>query len=267
MNASINYKSALEFELAAYKPPSGLERNYTQTWEIINQELLEDEDFGMQLKRGGFLKDVVGQIQGQSNDELKQMIAAFNFVRITMKWDNRNRIYLSQNLRSAFEKKSGSSAEINLLLVTLLKELGFKSDPVILSTRNNGFIHPAQIMIDQFNYVIAMVNIGDKTYLLDATEKEGSYNLLPPRCINGQGRIISETKTDWIDLNPAQRYEFTNVIKASIGVDGVIKANMLRSFRNYAALNKRIEIKGSNDNEEYIRNMESMNKGMIVNKF
>ncbi len=151
--------------------------------------------------------------------------------------------------------------------MTLLKELGFKSDPVILSTRNNGFIHPAQIMIDQFNYVIAMVNIGDKTYLLDATEKDGSYNLLPPRCINGQGRIISETKTDWIDLNPAQRYEFTNVIKASIGVDGVIKANMLRSFRNYAALNKRIEIKGSNDNEEYIRNMESMNKGMIVKKF
>ena len=64
--------------------------------------------------------------------------------------------------------------------MTLLRELGLQSDPVILSTRSNGAIHPAQIMVNQFNYVIASVNIGDKTYLLDATEKEGSYNLLPP---------------------------------------------------------------------------------------
>jgi hypothetical protein len=267
MNASVNYKSALEFELASFRPPSGMVNNYTQSWEKINKDLMEDEDFGMQLKRGGFLKEVVGQIKVSGRDELNQMIAAFNYVRTTMKWDNRNRIYLSESLRSAFEKKSGSSAEINLLLVTLLRELGFKSNPVILSTRNNGFIFPAQIMINQFNYVIASVTIGEKTYLLDATEKDGSYNLLPPRCINGQGRIISETKTDWIELNPAQRYEFTNVIKASIGADGVITANMRRSFGNYAALNKRVEIKGSKDNEEYIRNMESMNKGMVVNNY
>ncbi len=165
------------------------------------------------------------------------------------------------------KRRQAAHADINLLLVTLLRELGLQSNPVILSTRSNGAIHPAQIMVNQFNYVIASVNIGDKTYLLDATEKDGSYNLLPPRCINGQGRIISETKTDWIDLNPAQRYEFTNVIKATIGPDGLITGNMQRSFGNYAALNKRIEVEGSKDNDEYIRNMESNNKGLTVHKF
>jgi hypothetical protein len=267
MNAMINYQSAMEFELASYKPPQGMVNNYTSTWEKINQDLMDDEDFGVQLKRGGFLKDVVGQLKVPSNDPLKKMISAFNYVRNTMKWDNRNRVYLTQNLRNVYEKKAGSSADINLLLVTLMRELGLQSNPVILSTRNNGAIHPAQIMVNQFNYVIASVNIGDKTYLLDATEKDGSYNLLPPRCINGQGRIISETKTDWIDLNPSQRYEFTNVIKATIGPDGLITGNMQRSFGNYAALNKRIEIRGSKDNEEYIRNMESSNKGLTVQKY
>jgi hypothetical protein len=267
MNAMINYQSALEFELASYKPPAGMVNNYTQTWEKINEDLMDDEDFGLQLKRGGFLKDVVTQLKVPADDQVKQMIAAFNFVRNTMKWDNRNRVYLTQNLRNVFEKKAGSSADINLLLVTLLRELGLQSNPVILSTRNNGAIHPAQIMVNQFNYVIASVNIGDKTYLLDATEKDGSYNLLPPRCINGQGRIISETKTNWIDLNPAQRYEFTNVIKATIGSDGLITGNMQRSFGNYAALNKRIEIRGSKDNDEYIRKLESSNKGLTVQKY
>jgi hypothetical protein len=267
MNATINYKSALEFELASYTPPSGMANNYSQSWEIINDDLMLDEDFGMQLKRGGFLKDVVVQLKVPSDDPVNQMIAAFNYVRNTMKWDNLNRVYLTHNLRSVFDKKSGSSAEINLLLVTLLREMGLQANPVILSTRSNGVIHPAQIMVNQFNYVIASVNIGDKVYLLDATEKEGSYNLLPPRCINGQGRIISETKTDWIDLNPTQRYEFTNIIKASIGTDGIITGNMNRMFGNYAALKKRLEIKGSKDNEEYIRNLESSNKGLTVHDF
>jgi hypothetical protein len=267
MNASINYQSAMEFELASYTPPKGMVNNYTQTWEKINEELMEDEDFGLQLKRGGFLKDVVVQIQTTSRDPVKEMIAAFNHVRNTMKWDNRNKVYVTRNLKSAYEEKSGSSADINLLLVTLLRELGLNSNPIILSTRNNGAIHPAQIMVNQFNYVIASVNIGDKTYLLDATEKDGSYNLLPPRCINGQGRIISETKTDWIELSAAQRYEFTNVIKAVIGPDGMITGNMQRSFGNYAALNKRIEVRGNKDNDEYIRNMESNNKGLTVHNF
>jgi hypothetical protein len=268
MNAVINYQSALEFELASYKPPQGMVNNYSQTWEKINEDLMEDEDFGLQLKRGGFLKDVVAQLKLSSGgDQLKEMAAAFNYVRNTMKWDNRNRVYLTQNLKNVFEKKAGSSADINLLLVTLMREMGLNSNPVILSTRNNGSIHPAQIMVNQFNYVIASVNIGDKTYLLDATEKDGSYNLLPPRCINGQGRIISETKTDWIDLNPTQRYEFTNVIQATIGPDGMITGNMQRSFGNYAALNKRIEVRGNKDNDEYIRNLESSNKGLTVNNF
>jgi len=267
MNAMVNYQSALEFELASYAPPRGMVNNYTQTWEKINEELMQDEDFGLQLKHGGFLKDVVAQLKVTSNDQARQMIAAFDYVRNTMKWDNRHRVYLSQNLRNVYEKQADGSDYINLLLVTLLRELGLPSNPVILSTRNNGSVHPAQIMINQFNYVIASVNIGDKTYLLDATEKDGSYNLLPPRCINGQGRIISETRTDWIELNSAQRYEFTNVIKAAIGADGVITGNMQRSFVNYAALNKRVEIKGSKDKEEYIRNMESSNKGLTVRNF
>ncbi len=74
--------------------------NYTQTWEKINEDLMEDEDFGLQLKRGGFLKDVVAQLKVPSGDQVKQMIAAFNYVRNTMKWDNRNRVYLTQNLRN-----------------------------------------------------------------------------------------------------------------------------------------------------------------------
>lgn len=267
MNALINYLTAMEFELAAYNPPAGLSHNYTQTWEKINEELLADEDFGLQLKRGGFLKDVVSQIKSMHSDPVNQMIASFEYVRNSMKWDERNRIYATQGLRSAFDRKSGSAADINLMLVTLLKEMGLQADAVILSTRSNGMIHPAQIMVNQFNYVIAYAKIGENTYLMDATEKVCPHNMLPTRCINGQGRIISENQAGWIDLNSSQRYEYTNIVNTAIKTDGTITGKMQRTFGNYAAMEKRTEVKNSKDNDEYIRSVENNNKGLTVTNY
>jgi hypothetical protein len=181
-----------------------------------------------------------------------------------MKWDGRHRLYVTQGLRNAYEKKSGSCADINLTLVALLRELGIESDPVILSTRSNGMIHPAQIMLGQFNYVIATARIGDKTYLLDATEKNCPFTVLPDRCINGQGRVVSETKAGWIDLNPTQKYEYTCMATLALDTDGLLKGNMQRSYGNYAALDQRNEVLDSKDKDEYMRNVENDNKGLTV---
>ena len=267
MNALLNYLSALEFELASYNPPSGMQHNYTGTWEKINEELLQDEDFGLQLKRGGFLKDIAFKIKSAGSAPVEQMAAAHAYIRNTMKWDGRSRVYVTTNLRTAFDGTAGSSSDINLMLVALLREMGIESDPVILSTRSNGMVHPAQIMINQFNYVIVSATIADKTYLLDATEKSCNYNILPPRCINGEGRIISEKKPGWIDINSTQRYEFTNMINVTIGDDGTFNGNMQRLFGNYAALEKRLEIGEKKDHDEYIRDLETNNKGLAVDNY
>jgi hypothetical protein len=267
MNAPINYQSAMELELSSFKLPAGTLNIYTQTWEEINKELLQDDNFGLLIKRGGFLKDYIAPLKAANKDSLKLMVSAYNFIRNEMKWDGRNRIFATQGLRNAFDKKSGNSADINLMLVTLLKELGYTANPVIISTRSNGVIHPAQIMIGQFNYVIASARIGEDTYLLDATEKGCPYNLLPTRCINGQGRIISENSPGWIELNVTQRYERTNMITAAIDAEGQLSGKIQHLYGNFAALEKRIEVKGKKDNEDYIRNLENENQGLTIREY
>jgi hypothetical protein len=267
MNALLNYLSAIEFELASYKPPSGMQHNYTTTWEKINEELLRDEDFGLQLNRGGFMKDKALKIKAAFSNPVEQMAAAHAYIRNTMKWDGRNRMYVTSSLKNAFDAAAGSSSDINLMLVAMLREMGIASDPVILSTRNNGIVHPAQIMVNQFNYVIASATIADKTYLLDATDKLCNHNMLPPRCINGEGRIISESKPGWIDINSAQRYEFTNMINVKIVNDGTFSGSMQRQFGNYAALEKRREVGGKKDHDEYVRDLETNFKGLAIDHF
>ncbi len=195
------------------------------------------------------------------------MIAAHEYVRNNMKWDGRNRIYTTKTIREAFEKKSGSSADINLMLVALLKEIGIDCDPVMISTRSNGMINPAIIMTSQFNYVAAMAKIGEKTYILDATEKMCPYYVLPERCINGQGRIVSESKPGWTDLNTTQKHEYTNMTNVAISADGTLSGKVQRMFVNYAAVDQRNEIKARKDHDEYVRELENDFKGLTIKSF
>ncbi len=267
MNSTSNYVSSLEFELATYKPKYGMVKDFTKSWESINKELLDDEDFGLQLKRGGVLKDIAMSIKAANETPEQQMAAAFVQIRDAMKWNGLNRIYVTESIRKAWDNKSGSSADINLTLVALLKEMGIDADPVIISTRSNGTIHPAQIMLGQFNYVIASVKIGDNIYLMDATEKTCSSNMLMPRCINGQGRVISEIRQGWIDLNSTQRYEHTTFSQVALTGDGIIKGKIENIYGNYAALDKRMTIKAKKDEEEYIRSIEDSHKGMHIQNY
>ena len=267
MNAFKNYIGTIKFELASYKPTLGVNYDFTETWEKINEQLLSIEDFGLQLRRGGFMKEVVTEIQYSNKDMLNQLIAAYEFTRNNLKWNSQNHIFITGSLRSVFERKSGSSADINMFLVTLLKELGIDCDPVILSTRDHGVVQPAQIMLDQFDYVIACAKIGNSTFLMDATEKVCPYNILPSRCINGQGRIISEKSPGWIDLNNSHGFEYTNATNASISANGIIKAIVQRKYAYYAGLDKRNEVSTKADHDEYIKTLESTYKGLSVTKY
>lgn len=266
MNAVKNYVSSIEFELGAFNPPQGMTTNFYNSWVKVNEELLKDDQFGIQLKHSGFLKDYVNAIQASTPDSMIKMITAFNFVKHRMRWNNANSFYVSKSLKDAFDKQTGNSADINLLLVLMLKELGLDADPVILSTRENGQLHPAQIMLNKFNYVIAKCTIGQKTYLLDATEKNCPYTLLPYRCLNGTGRIISNKKTDWIDLNSRQKYDYTSMFDLSIGTDGRISGSMNIVLNNYAALVYRNDILSKNSQEDYARDFENENPGVALSK-
>lgn len=261
MNTASNYTSAIEFELSSYKPPYGVIQNFTNTWEEINKDLMEDEDFGLQLNRTGFLKDEVQSVNyGSPFDKMK---AAFAVVRNHMKWDGRNRLY-SDGIRSAWDKQSGSCADINLALVVLLRQLGLEATPVILSTRSNGMINPSQIMLGQFNYVIAMATIDGKNYMLDATEKACPWFMLPPRCINGQGRIIASGKTDWVDLNTSQKWEEAELLDLALATDGTMSGNISYTYSNYAALMQRSKIKVEARQEDFISKLENENPGLII---
>ncbi|MFA6403427.1 MAG: DUF3857 domain-containing protein [Salinivirgaceae bacterium] len=247
-----NYISCLQFELGSIKWPNQPVKNYTSTWEALGKELMDDPDFGSRATAGGIIKDELTLIETLNTTPEAKIDAAYQLIRSKMSWDGRNSIY-SFDHNKAWKEGKGSSGDINLLLVSALSRLGFEANPVILSTRSNGFVHPAQIILDQFNYVIAAVKLNDKLILLDATDKKVPFGILPERCLNGQGRMIDEKGGSWVDIKPLASQKQIVQVKMNLKPDGSLDGTITEKYEGYAAIDKRNELSFYTSDADYLK--------------
>ena len=132
---------------------------------------MKAEYFGEDLtKENGWLKDDVKNAVKDETDPLKKAKNIYEFIRDNYTCTDYSAVYLSQSIKKTNQLKKGNVADINMLLVAALRIAGFDANPVLLSTREHGKTYDMYPLLDKFNYVIAQVNINDKTYLLDAAD-------------------------------------------------------------------------------------------------
>lgn len=234
-----DYVAKMEFELSSTQFPGSGFKNYANSWESLNARLLENESFGLQLSRSGFLKEMVSVIKASSKDTLQQIDMAYNLIKKSMTWNNVETFYVESNLKKALEAKTGNVSDINMLLVALLRDLGYDANPVILSTRENGRILESTVLLSKFNYVIAQVDIGGRDLLLDATALQTSTGILPVRCLNGQGRLISKKNPRWIDLKSSYKFSETSIINLTLSSDGNAKGDLSINHLGYNNVSER----------------------------
>ncbi len=170
------------------------------TWRSAAKTLLERDDFGGVLTRDNFWMDdeVKEVIRGCHSDELK-VYAIYSYVRdnfntVSEKGYSKNGLYVLSPLKDVFRSKQGNVAEINLLLIAMLRKAGISADPLILSTRENGVANASYPLINEYNYVICIVSVGDHMIKLDASQPYNGFNQLPTLCYNGWGHLVNETK-------------------------------------------------------------------------
>ena len=257
MTAPSNFKSAVYFELSDVQNLNGGKTSYTKTWKDIDYELSSDKSLGSQMKRKDVFKDLIPEITKGATDDLEKAKAIFNYIKKQIKWDNYYGKYSQDNIKKALETRSGNVADVNLSLIAALSAANLDAEAVILSTRDNGTVNKLYPVISDFNYLIAKVNIGDKSYLLDATEPLLPFGLLPLRCINDQGRVINLKKPSyWIDLKASQKTVTNYILTGKMTTDGKILGTLTTHTTGYAAFNKRKEILRYNSPDEYVEKLD-----------
>ncbi|MCX2574271.1 DUF3857 domain-containing protein [Pedobacter sandarakinus] len=257
MTAPSNFKSAIYFELSDFTNPNGGKTSYTKTWKDVDFELTSDKSFGGQMKRKDIYTSLLPSIIKNASGELEKAQAIYNYVRKQIKWNDYYGVFSEDNIKKALENRSGSVADINLNLIAALSAANLDAEAVILSTRENGNINKLYPVISNFNYVVAKVNIGDKSYLLDASEPLLPFGLLPLRCINDQGRVINLKKASyWIDMKASQKAITSYVLLGKLTNEGKIVGTLTTHTQGYAAYNKRKEINRSGSVDEFVEKLD-----------
>jgi hypothetical protein len=195
-----DYETRSKWELWHSYRQTGYIHYRLDTWVEMNDKMLESELFGMQLIKHFNYLPIFDSILQDKNSSREKMIAIYNFVSQTMNWNGKYSVYLYNGLTEPFNKKSGTSSEINMLMIYLLKRAGLDADPVLLRTSDLGMAETVYPVHNQFNHVIAMVSIEGQIYLLDAIDPSRPFNILPEKDLFTKGWIVNKNNYGWLNL-------------------------------------------------------------------
>ena len=236
MGAAEDYMQRLEFQLSQFDMGNGEVRDLRTKWsDVIENELKKPEDFGMQLEKEVTAADEIVSQAKQMPDAESKIRFIYNYVRRNLNWNGGESIYAFEGISKALEKKTGSSGDINLLLINLLKKAGVKVSPILFSTRDNGLVNTFYPSVQQFNTVMAYAQGNDKPYVLDATDKVSSYKLTPVSVVNTKGFLVEGENGKWIEvIENKSKYKVMTALHGVIDEAGVMKGDGLVNCSGYA---------------------------------
>ncbi|NOT75210.1 MAG: DUF3857 and transglutaminase domain-containing protein [Cyclobacteriaceae bacterium] len=211
MTSTDDYISRVNYALAYYK-----QKEIMGTWEKLKADLMIDDNFGKVIDGSGFLKEKVETLTAGITDPLKKIEVISDWIKQNVEYDGEED-FLALPLKKIVEKKKGTSGDINLLMASMLDKAGLETDMILLSTRDHGFIRKQFPMTKQFNYVVCLVRLEDKNLFLDATEKYLPFDVLPDRCLNGEGMVVSKKNFGWI--NVATKTKARTAVNADLKLD------------------------------------------------
>lgn len=187
-----NHISSIEFQLAAVRYPNSPVQPVMSTWPKFMEEMMKDEEYaGPLTHNNGFLQNTVEELTKDASSPMEKAQRIYYFVRDNYTCTDLSVMYAKQSLKTTFNKKSGNVAEINILLVAMLRSAGLNAAPVLLSTRDHGKVYALYPIRTRFNYTVANVRIGEDYYQMDATRPYLGFGRLHSDCYNGHARIVN----------------------------------------------------------------------------
>jgi len=263
MSSDVDNLQCLLFHLSVVKPiGGGFSQTRADTWAKLGGILADDDDFGAQLKKKLTNEDAIISKAKTLKTNAEKIAYIFNEVKNTMKWDGNDEWYTNDGTSKAWDRKSGNSAEVNLILYHLLNASGVRAYPMVVSTRDHGKVYPAFTFLYQFNRAVVYIPVDStKRYILDATNKYNIYTETPDNLLNSYGLYIDkENKVfDLIFLKRDLPVRQLTLINAEIKADGKMSGTTQISSPAYARVNsiKRYKDDGEKKYVDYLRDNDN----------
>ncbi len=191
-------------------------------WSMYNIELLHSASFGLQFTQAIPGSEAFIDSVKALKDTGEIINRVYQYVKREISW-NGEQTFFSGDLAECIKDKSGSSAEMNILLLNLLRKANINCFPVLISTRDNGKIDRSFPTLSQFNAVDILTVNRDTVFVLDCTQKNLSYKTTPANVLNCEALIVDKDVHKWVMISDRRALMNTELyINAQMDSTGVM---------------------------------------------
>lgn len=253
-----DFSSAMTFELSGIKLPYSAFKSYTQTWDDICKLLKDHGRFGSYLKMKNPLAAEMKQLTLDSLDTKDRLRSLFSLLKKWVKW-NGNYDLLGTNPSKSLKEGKGSNADINFILLSMLRDADITATPVLLRNRDMGRLpitHPSLEKLSTF--IVAVSDPDGKTFYVDGSVENGDVDVLPPSLMVWKA-IVYDGAESVVDLTKVGNSFINRVIKASVKPDGSISGSQMSAFHGVSSMDYKTDYAAMKDSSDLIKKIEARN--------
>ena len=201
-----DYKVQVSFDLQGTQFTPNEYKPYSQKWEDVDNQLLKPENtqFGKYLSFTNPFRPETKQAYNSEMSFEEKVICAFQVLKKKMAWNGRYQLY-SKELEKVIPKGNGSNADLNFILISILKDFGLEAYPVVLSRRSSGMLPYNFPSLQKLNtFIVAVYDINKQKYVfLDGSMDVPTLNILPRELSVNKARILSpkvKEEKKWVNV-------------------------------------------------------------------
>lgn len=195
-----DYRSGIKYEIHSIELPGRPTENYSKSWNDIAENLYYDESFGKVLiKNYKDLEPIINQ--AKLLEEKERISFLYDYVKEDFTWNKYYSYRTTKGFKSLINNKSGSSGDLNLLLIHLLQKSGINANPLLVKLRHRGLLNVAFPSVTEINHVIAHLSTSEGDILLDSRIDLIPIGQLMTSSININGVLIKEKTAEIYMIN------------------------------------------------------------------
>ena len=210
-------RAKLKFQISEF----GLPRQpLDNSWELIAAQLRRNSNPYDSIDEN---RDLISMELDQFS-EVQSLIemqdSIFHYLNSIMQFNGTNTVYAEGSLDHVIDGRPADQAEINTLLLGMLREAGIEAYPLFISGREFGRINRSFPSLFQFNQMLVYSEIDGEEYIMDASFAHSLPDLISVNSFNNQGFLLRENDFNWIEINPRK-----SVFNLRVGIEGDLNQN------------------------------------------
>ena len=247
-----SYGQRVSMELSAIVIPGRMTKYFTNDWNDVDKQLLDDDKFGGRLGKNPLKAEMQEAGVANIDDPVERIMAIYRLLKDRVKWNEEYKLY-AESASKVLKERTGSNASINFILINMLRDAGFEAYPVVMQSRDKGFLTVTHANSKEFNTCVVAVKVDDKLAYLDGSVEDGWLNVLPDHLLVDYARIVSKEKpTEWVNLTELSAGKTRSMVMGELQPDGTFQADIQSKFSGAEAASLRHEFRTATDSATFV---------------